>query len=75
MDGDLAPLPEIYDLCKRYHANLIVDEAHATGVYGDHGRGLVNQYGLEKDVFARVHTFWKSNGLSWRCDIGRYYIT
>lgn len=62
MDGDMAPLPEIAALCKKYHANLIVDEAHATGVFGRQGRGLVNQCGLEQEVFARVHTFGKAMG-------------
>jgi len=59
MDGDCAPLKEISDLCKKYGANLIVDEAHATGVFG---RGLVQNLKLEKDIFARVHTFGKALG-------------
>ncbi len=54
MDGDMAPLKEISDLCKKHNANLIVDEAHATGVFG---KGLVQNFKLEEDVFARVHTF------------------
>ena len=62
MDGDMAPLTEIVSVCKKYHANLIVDEAHATGVFGGQGKGLVNQFGLEKQVFARVHTFGKAMG-------------
>lgn len=62
MDGDMAPLPEIVSLCKQYNAHLIVDEAHATGVFGKQGRGLVNHFGLEQDVFARVHTFGKAMG-------------
>jgi 8-amino-7-oxononanoate synthase len=62
MDGDMAPLKEIAAVCKRYNANLIVDEAHATGVFGKNGRGLVSQHGLEGEVFARVHTFGKALG-------------
>ncbi|KAI8598994.1 aminotransferase [Dissophora ornata] len=65
MDGDTAPLREIVDLLEPHGAHLIVDEAHATGVYGLHGRGLVNELGLESRVFARLHTFSKalaSNG-------------
>ena len=62
MDGDMAPLTEMAALCKMYQANLIVDEAHATGVFGRQGRGLVNQYGLDNEVFARVHTFGKAMG-------------
>jgi 8-amino-7-oxononanoate synthase len=62
MDGDMCPLQEIIQLCKKYNANLIVDEAHATGVFGKQGRGIVNQQQLEEDVFARVHTFGKAMG-------------
>jgi len=62
MDGDTAPLKEIAAVCKKYNANLIVDEAHATGIFGKNGRGLVSQHGLEGDVFARVHTFGKALG-------------
>ncbi|KAI8329845.1 pyridoxal phosphate-dependent transferase [Chlamydoabsidia padenii] len=70
MDGDVAPLVEIVQLLRSYWPHgengfLIVDEAHATGVYGDCGRGLVSQLGLENMVFARLHTFSKalaSNG-------------
>lgn len=59
MDGDCAPLQEISGLCKKYNANLIVDEAHATGVFG---KGLVQNLKMENDVFARVHTFGKALG-------------
>lgn len=63
MDGDLAPLKEILELCKRFAANLIVDEAHATGIFGKKGSGLVNELGLENDVFARIVTFGKAVGV------------
>ncbi|MBL7933318.1 MAG: 8-amino-7-oxononanoate synthase [Bacteroidia bacterium] len=62
MDGDQAPLKEILRLCEHYNAALIVDEAHATGVFGANGKGLVNRFDLEKNVFARVHTFGKAMG-------------
>lgn len=62
MDGDMAPLVEIAALCERYHAYLIVDEAHSTGVVGEKGQGLVQQLGIEDKVFARVHTFGKALG-------------
>lgn len=62
MDGDMAPLCEIAALCMAYDAGLIVDEAHATGVIGDRGEGLVNQLGIEDLVLARVHTFSKALG-------------
>ncbi len=62
MDGDLAPLREMISLCKKYNAHLIVDEAHATGVVGARGEGLVQQLGLQHECFARVHTFGKALG-------------
>ncbi|MGZ3867142.1 MAG: aminotransferase class I/II-fold pyridoxal phosphate-dependent enzyme [Bacteroidia bacterium] len=62
MDGDCALLKEISTLCKKYNAFLIVDEAHATGVFGRSGRGLCNAAGIEKDCFARVYTFGKALG-------------
>ena len=63
MGGDEAPLVEIAALCKKNNALLIVDEAHATGVYGDKGDGLVCKYGLENEVYACIHTFGKAIGL------------
>jgi 8-amino-7-oxononanoate synthase len=62
MDGDRCPLPEIVALCQQYQAHLIVDEAHATGVIGAKGEGLVQDVGLQANVFARVHTFGKACG-------------
>lgn len=62
MDGDMAPLQEIATVAEKYHAALIVDEAHATGVFGTHGEGLVVAQGLTEQVFARVHTYGKALG-------------
>jgi len=62
MDGDMAPLKDITEIAERYKATLIVDEAHATGIFGEDGRGLVCMMGLEEKVFARVHTFGKALG-------------
>ncbi|MBL7883631.1 MAG: pyridoxal phosphate-dependent aminotransferase family protein [Bacteroidia bacterium] len=62
MDGDDAPLKEITVLCEKYNANLIVDEAHATGITINKGKGRVQQFALEQKVFARVHTFGKALG-------------
>ena len=62
MDGDLSPLNEICILAGKYSANLIVDEAHSTGVFGPQGEGLVCELGLQDKVFARVHTFGKALG-------------
>jgi 8-amino-7-oxononanoate synthase len=62
MDGDMAPLNEIGELCEKYNAALIVDEAHATGVIGSKGEGLVQKLNLQDRVFARIHTFGKGCG-------------
>lgn len=62
MDGDFAPLKELAELCKKTGANLVVDEAHATGLFGPKGEGRVVELGLEKAVFARIHTFSKALG-------------
>ena len=62
MDGDLAPLEAMADLCTRYGARLIVDEAHATGVVGEQGAGLVQALNLQRLCFARIHTFGKACG-------------
>lgn len=62
MDGDLAPLESIATLCKQYEALLIVDEAHAGGVFGENGIGLCAEANVLPDVFARLVTFGKGFG-------------
>jgi len=62
MDGDAAPLHQISALCQQYQAHLIVDEAHAIGVLGANGTGLVQALDLQHQVFARVVTFGKAMG-------------
>jgi 8-amino-7-oxononanoate synthase len=62
MDGDMAPLIEISNLCEKYNAGLIADEAHATGIIGEKGEGLVQQLQLQRKCFARIHTFGKACG-------------
>ena len=62
MDGDMAPLKELIELKQRYSFELIVDEAHAGGVYGSQGAGLCVDLGLENEIFARVVTFGKAWG-------------
>ncbi len=57
MDGDMAPLQEIVQICEQRSVALIVDEAHAVGIFGEKGKGLVSE-----DVFARVITFGKAFG-------------
>jgi 8-amino-7-oxononanoate synthase len=63
MDGDIAPLQDILRVCSKYDAKLIVDEAHATGVVGESGEGLVQVLQLQNEIFARVHTFGKALGV------------
>lgn len=63
MDGDEAPLKEIAEACEQHEANLIVDEAHANGVLGERGEGLVCKLNLNKKVFACIYTFGKAIGL------------
>jgi 8-amino-7-oxononanoate synthase len=62
MDGDLAPLKDIAGLAHRCGARVFVDEAHATGVFGPEGRGLVNQLGLEKKIDVCMGTLSKALG-------------
>ncbi len=62
MDGDSPDLKALCDLCDATDCYLIVDEAHAVGVFGDRGQGLLQQLGLEQRVFARVITFGKAIG-------------
>ena len=50
MDGDTAPLPEILKIAKRYDAIIMIDDAHATGVFGQHGKGMIEHYGLEGKI-------------------------
>jgi len=62
MDGDMAPLKKIIEISKNNSANLIVDEAHAVGVFGWEGRGIVHGREIIEEVFARIVTFGKALG-------------
>ncbi len=62
MDGDRAPLEELDDLARRYDALLIVDEAHATGLFGQNGAGLADEAGIKP--FVAIHTCGKAWGAS-----------
>lgn len=60
MDGDLAPLPEIVKLAKKYGALTMVDDAHGEGVLGDHGRGIVDHFGLHGQIDIEMGTLSKA---------------
>lgn len=62
MDGDLAPLRSLVELKERYNCVLMVDEAHATGIFGNQGRGLVDAEGLSEHVDLIMGTFSKALG-------------
>ena len=62
MDGDIAKLPEILEVCKKYGARLMIDEAHSIGVHGKKGHGVAEHFGLSKDVDMIAGTFSKSLG-------------
>ncbi|HEY7675319.1 MAG TPA: 8-amino-7-oxononanoate synthase [Burkholderiales bacterium] len=64
MDGDIAPLPEILELCERYDAWLMVDDAHGFGVLGPEGRGSVEHFGLRSPRIVYVGTLGKAAGVS-----------
>lgn len=62
MDGDQPDLKKLAALSKEFGCHLVVDEAHALGVFGKRGGGLVQELGLENEVFARIITFGKALG-------------
>ncbi|MFC0525030.1 glycine C-acetyltransferase [Pontibacillus salicampi] len=70
MDGNIAPLPEIVELAEQYGALIMVDDAHASGVLGENGRGTVNHFGLDGRVHIQVGTLSKAIGV-----LGGYVAT
>lgn len=63
MDGDIAPLPEIYEVAKAYDILLMVDDAHGEGVLGSGGRGIVDHFGLHGKIDIEVGTMSKAFGV------------
>ncbi|OIQ97671.1 8-amino-7-oxononanoate synthase [mine drainage metagenome] len=64
MDGDLAPLPELLELCQRHDAHLVVDDAHGFGVQGPQGRGSLAKFGIASPRVVYVGTLGKAAGVS-----------
>lgn len=62
MDGDTPNLEELIRLTEKHNSYLVIDEAHALGVFGEKGEGLVQEMGLQDKVFARIMTFGKGLG-------------
>lgn len=63
MDGDIAPLPDIVEVAKQYNAIVMVDDAHASGVLGENGRGTVDHFGLHGQVDIQIGTLSKAIGV------------
>jgi len=62
MDGDLALLPEIVEICRARGARILIDEAHSTFLFGENGRGVAEHFGLDDEVDIHLGTFSKSLG-------------
>lgn len=64
MDGDIAPLDKYAEICAETGVALIVDEAHAVGIYGETGSGLIEEFGINNQVFLSLNTAGKALGVS-----------
>jgi glycine C-acetyltransferase len=62
MEGSIAPLPDLVELCRRHDAVLVVDDSHATGVLGEHGRGTAEHFGLLGEIDVITSTLGKALG-------------
>jgi glycine C-acetyltransferase len=62
MDGDVALVPEIVEVSKRYGARVLIDEAHSTFIYGENGRGVAEHFGHDDEIDIHIGTFSKSLG-------------
>lgn len=62
MDGDCPNLEELMRVSEKYNCNLVIDEAHALGVFGENGQGLIHEYQFQDKIFARIITFGKGLG-------------
>lgn len=71
MDGDFTPLAAIVELAQKYRAGVVVDEAHAIGVFG---KGLVHRAGLQRDILATVVTYGKAMGVQGAAVLGTHLL-
>jgi len=62
MDGDCPNIEQLLALTEKYNAYLVIDEAHALGVFGEQGEGLIQSLGIQDKIFARIMTFGKGLG-------------
>ena len=74
MDGDIAPLNDILTICQQHNSQLIVDEAHAIGVFGQNGEGLCSSLGTQSEVLATVVTFGKAMGIHGAVVLGKKWL-
>lgn len=70
MDGDFAPMEQLVILANLHNAVLIIDEAHAFGVFGNHGQGFIQQLGLQAQVPIRIYTYGKAAGVHGAAVVG-----
>ena len=74
MDGDVAPLPDLLDVAERYEAQVLVDDAHGTGVMGDHGRGTLEFFHVEGRLPFHMGTLGKALGTSGAYVVGPHSL-
>ncbi|TRX29955.1 pyridoxal phosphate-dependent aminotransferase family protein [Flavobacterium franklandianum] len=74
MDGDCPNMEELVAVSEKYNCCLVVDEAHALGVFGENGEGLVQMLGLQSKVFARIMTFGKGLGCHGAAIVGSHEL-
>ncbi len=74
MDGDIAPLPDIVDIAKKYDAITMVDDAHGEGVLGRNGSGIVDHFNLHEQVDIEIGTFSKALGVVGGCIAGNEHL-
>ncbi len=75
MDGDAAPIEELIKVCKKNAWYLVIDEAHALGVYGNKNGGLIDNKSLADACFARLYTFGKAIGAHGAAIVGSKLLT